>query len=32
MKYIDRLGDSLFTSGTAKERPKVISASEKLSV
>jgi integrase len=32
MKYIDRLGDSLFTSGTAKERPKVISVSEKLSV
>jgi integrase len=32
MKYIDRLGDSLFSSGTAKERPKVISVSEKLSV
>jgi integrase len=32
MKYIDRLGESLFAFGTAKERPNVISVNEKLSV
>lgn len=31
MKYIDRLGESLFTSGTAKERPNVLQASGKIS-
>lgn len=31
-KYIDRLGDSLFNSGTDKERTNVLSVSEKVSV
>lgn len=31
-KYIDRLGDSLFNSGTDKERTNVLSVSEKASV
>ena len=31
-KYIDRLGDSLFNSGTDKERTNVLSATEKVSV
>ena len=31
-KYIDRLGDSLFNSGTDKERRNVLSVSEKVSV
>lgn len=32
MTYIDRLGESLFASGTAKERPNVVQASGKISV
>ena len=31
-KYIDRLGDSLFNTGTDKERTNVLSVSEKVSV
>jgi integrase len=31
-KYIDRLGDSLFNTGTDKERTNVLSATEKVSV
>lgn len=31
-KYIDRLGDSLFNTGTDKERTNVLSATEKISV
>jgi hypothetical protein len=31
-KYIDRLGDSLFNSGTDKERTNVLSVTQKISV
>ena len=30
--YVDRLGDSIFNAGTAKERPNVVSATQKISV
>ena len=31
-KYIDRLGDSLFNTGTDKERTNVLSVTKKISV